>query len=100
MNRILPVTVGGKKQVVVIREGYDARSRLGAELCANGIHRHNAIDDECCPCFRCCVDIPVDTTPRPHRCVRCDERYDGYIKHMLADGEVCTEVYLEPVLQF
>lgn len=90
-DRILPVTVGGKKQVVVIREGYVARSRLVAKLCANGIHQHNAIDDECCPCFRCCVDIPVDTTLRPHRCKKCD---DAFIKHMLADGEVCNEIHL------
>lgn len=87
MDRIIPAIVGGQKNVFVIRDGYHERSEELAELCKKGVHRHNEIEDECCPCFRCCCPRPPD--PPKQRCSFCDVRYEGYVRHMLSEGELC-----------
>lgn len=51
------IQVNGEKfqATFTIYTGYKERASAQREACARGEHKHNPYEDECCPCFGCCV---------------------------------------------
>ncbi len=53
--RTIKRVVNGKTYRFRIGENYHDRTAFSKEACEAGDHWHNPVEDECCPCFGCCV---------------------------------------------
>lgn len=51
------------------RRPYHLRTQRQMLLWANGISRHNAVDDECCPDMSCCHPILAEPSMEQRRAV-------------------------------
>ena len=45
----------GREVIQILGPNYKHRARKQAADCKDGKHRHNTYENECCPCFGCCV---------------------------------------------
>ena len=53
----------------LIGDNYHARADEQRRLCEEGVHVHNKVEDECCPCFGCC-------SQKPRKAIAMDGRND------------------------